>query len=246
MLAREYAQAVRDVTQRIEETQMDAIGEAAEAIADALSSGGAFWVHNIGHGGERELNHRAGGLVATKILSFGFNVSSPIAESLKGRPREEDVQPDLEAVRLAVRASEMRPGDVLIVASVSGRTARTVELARAASEMGITVVGLTSLEYTAEIESDHPSGDRLCDAADIVIDNCAPFGDAVLECDAYDHRVLPISGVAMITIGWMICAEVIERMKQRGTPPHVYMSVNRPGGREYNRQIESRYNELGY
>jgi len=246
MLAHDYAEAVREVTRRIEGTQMGAIGAAAQAIADALTSGGAFWVHNIGHGGEQELTHRAGGLLATKIFSFTCAVSSPIAECLRGRPRPEPVEPALERIRLAVRTSELRAGDVLMVASVSGRTLGTVELARAASEMGVTVIGLTSLEYTAQIQSDHPSGEKLCDAADIVIDNCAPFGDACLEAQAYEHRVLPISGVAMAVIGWMICAEVIERMTTMGTPPHVFMSVNRPGGREYNAQAEREYNQRGY
>lgn len=246
MLAADYAQAVREITERIERTQMDNIGAAAEAIANALSSGGAFWVHHIGHGGELELHHRAGGLLATKILNFSCSVSSPIAESLRGRPRPEPVEPALEQIRLAVRLSELRAGDVLMVASVSGRTLQTVELALAARAIGVTVIGLTSLEYTAQIESDHPSGQKLCDAATIVIDNCAPFGDACLEAPGYEHRVLPISGVAMTVIGWMICADVIERMSARGTPPHVYMSVNRPGGREYNQQAEREYNERGY
>lgn len=246
VLAKAYAQAVRDVTERIERTQLAAIGEAAEAIARALTNGGAFWVHRIGHGGEMELNHRAGGLLATKIFSFSSSVSSPIAECNRGRPRPEPVEADLEQVRLAVRTSEMRPGDVLMVASVSGRTRRTVELARAASEMGMTVIGLTSLEYTAQVEADHPSGDKLCDAADIVIDNCAPFGDAVVEAQAYEHKVLPISGVAMTTIGWMICGDVIDRMTAMGAPPHAYMSANRPGGREYNQRAEAEYNSLGY
>jgi uncharacterized phosphosugar-binding protein len=246
MLAGDYAEAVRAITRRIEETQMANIGAAAEAITNALSSGGAFWVHRIGHGGELELHHRAGGLLATNIFSFNCAVSSPIAECLRGRPRPEPVEPVIEQVRLAVRLSELRAGDALMVASVSGRTLQTVELALAARALGVTVIGLTSLEYTAQVESDHPSGQKLCDAAGIVIDNCAPFGDACLEAPGYEHRVLPISGVAMTVIGWMICADVIERMSARGTPPHVYMSVNRPGGREYNQQAEREYNQRGY
>ena len=79
----------------------------------------------------------------------------------------------IEQVRLAVRLSELRAGDALMVASVSGRTLQTVELALAARALGVTVIGLTSLEYTAQVESDHPSGQKLCDAAGIVIDNCA-------------------------------------------------------------------------
>ena len=115
----------------------------------------AFWVHRIGHGGELELHHRAGGLLATNIFSFNCAVSSPIAECLRGRPRPEPVEPVIEQVRLAVRLSELRAGDALMVASVSGRTLQTVELALAARALGVTVIGLTSLEYTAQVESDH-------------------------------------------------------------------------------------------
>jgi uncharacterized phosphosugar-binding protein len=246
VLAHRYADAVREVVTRIEATQMPQIQRAAEALANTLTSGGAFWVYGLGHGGEQELTGRAGGLMAAKIFSFGFHVSSPIAECLKGRPRPEPIEADLEQVRLAVRCSEMRAGDVLMLASVSGRNRVPIELTLAARAAGVTVIGITSLEYTAQVESLHPSGKKLCDVADIVIDNCAPFGDACLEAEGYEHKVLPISGIAQVTIGWMICAEAIERMAAMGKPAHIYMSVNRPGGAEFNERAMKEYNELGY
>ncbi len=246
MLAYKYAEAVHDIVTRIATTQMDNIQRAAGAVADSLAGGGAFWLHGIGHGGEQELAGRAGGLLAARIFSFSFNVSSPIAECLKDRPRPSPLEPDLQAIRLAVNSSQMRSGDVLMLASVSGRNRAPVELALAARDIGVTVIGLTSLEYTAQVTSLHPSGKKLCDVADIVIDNCAPFGDACIAVEGYEHKALPISGIAHITIGWMICAEVIEKMQAMGKPPHVYMSVNRPGGAEYNEQALKEYNETGY
>ena len=251
MLAHKFAEAVRETVTRVESTQMANIQRAAEAIAKSLANGGAFWVYQIGHGGERELTNRAGGLMATRVFSFGFHVDSPISNALKNRPRGSGADPqsvhlDLETICLAVKRSEMRAGDVIMLASVSGKNREPIELALAAKSIGATVVGITSLEYTAQVESLHPSGKKLCDVADIVIDNCALFGDACIEVPGYEQKALPISGVAQITIGWMICGEVIERMQAVGRPPHVYMSQNRPGGAEYNEKALKEYNETGY
>lgn len=246
MLASRFAEAVREVAARIEATQMDSIRRAGEAIARALANGGAFWVHGIGHGGEQELTNRAGGLMATRIFSFGLRVESPVAECLRGRPHQDGEDLDLEVVRLAVRRSELRRGDVLMLASVSGRNREPIELALAARAAGVTVIGLTSLAYTAQVTSLHPSGKKLCEVADIVVDNCAPFGDACVEAPGYEHKVLPISGVTQITIGWMICGEAIEQLQRLGKQAHVFMSQNRPEGAEYNRRMLEEYHRTGY
>jgi uncharacterized phosphosugar-binding protein len=247
MLAHRFADAVHETIKRIEATQMESIGRAADLIAAALANGGAFWVYQLGHGGERELTNRAGGLMATRVFSFGFHVESPIAESLKNRPRAAGAADvDLETVRLAVKRSAMRAGDVLMLASVSGKNRDPIELTLAAQGVGAKVIGITSLEYTAQVESLHPSGKKLCDVADVVIDNCAPFGDACVEVPGYEQKALPISGVAQIAIGWMVCAEVIEKLQAMGKPPHVYMSQNRPGGAEYNERALREYSETGY
>jgi len=246
MLSQRYAQAAREALTRIEKTQRDNIERAAQAIAHSLLNGGAFWLYGIGHGGELELSNRAGGLMAARVFSFSCHVSSPLADCRKGRPRPEPVNAELEQVRVAVRTSEMRAGDVLLLASVSGRNVRPIELTLAAQEIGVTVIAMTSLEYTAEVESLHPSGKRLCEVADIVIDNCAPWGDACVEAEGYEHKVLPLSGLTQTAIGWMICGEVIEKMQALGKPAHVYVSHNRPGGPEHNEKALREYNEVGY
>lgn len=245
-LAERYAEVARETLERVAQTQLGAIRRAGEAVARALANGGVFWLYRLGHGGEQDLLHRAGGLVAARPFGFSLEVSSRPPKARRGRPGGECVEADLEAVRLAVRASEMRGGDVLLLSSVSGRNRVPVELAREARRLGVTVVGVTSREYTAQVESAHPSGEKLCDVADIVIDNCAPFGDACIEVEGYEHKALPISGLAHLLIAWMICGEAIERMAAMGKRPHVYQSVNRPGGGEYNERAERECDRLGY
>ena len=40
---------------------------------------------------------------------------------------------------------------------------------------------MTSLEHTKRVTPKHPSGKRLYEVADVVLDNRAPFGDSTLE-----------------------------------------------------------------
>ena len=245
MVGHLYAQAARELLDRLEATQAENISRAAEAIAQALTHGGALWLYGIGHGGEQELSNRAGGLLAARIFSFQCHVNSPVAECLHDRPRPAPVEADLEQVRLAVRTSEMRAGDVLLTASVSGRNRVPIELALVCRDLGMTVIALTSLAYTAAVESLHPSGQKLCEVASLVVDNCAPLGDAGVAVDYYPHKILPLSGLAHTVLGWMICGEAIEKMQAAGTPAHVYMSHNRPGGPEYNQAALAEYNRTG-
>ncbi len=153
---------------------------------------------------------------------------------------------DLETVRFALRASELRAGDVLVLGSVSGRNRGPVELAMAAREAGARVIGITSLDYTAQVQSAHPSGKKLCDVVDVVIDNGAPYGDAAVDIDGFDFKLLPVSGVGATVAGWMLWGRVMEKMAEAGDPPSVYISVNREGGQQHYEKTKADYNKRGY
>ncbi|HEY3398451.1 MAG TPA: sugar isomerase domain-containing protein [Armatimonadota bacterium] len=246
MLAESYAQAAHAALDRLVASQLENLDRGADLIVHALTHGGALWLYGIGHGGELELFNRAGGLMAARLLTFSSQVSSPVAECLRDRPRPEPINVDIEQTRLAVKTSELRAGDVLLLASVSGRNVRPVELSLACRELGMTVIAMTSLEYTAQVDSAHPSGKKLCEVADVVLDNGAPFGDAGVTAEGYEYPVLPLSGLAQTALGWMLCAQVLEKMAALGTPAHVYISHNRPGGPEFNAAALKLFNETGY
>ena len=73
---------------------------------------------------------------------------------------------------------QLRPGDVLFVGSVSGKTANVVELALQARANGLFVIALTALDYSAKLISEHPSGKRLYEAADLVLTTARPMAMA--------------------------------------------------------------------
>ena len=75
------------------------------------------------------------------------------------------------------------PEDVFVIASNSGVNGSIVGMALAAKEHGHGVIAVTSLEHTARVTPKHPSGERLSEVADVVIDNLAPYGDTTLTLD---------------------------------------------------------------
>jgi uncharacterized phosphosugar-binding protein len=134
----------------------------------------------------------------------------------------------------------------MLAGSVSGRGRPAVELALGCRELGVKTVGITSLAYSRQVESAHPSGSKLCDVVDVVIDHGAPYGDASVEIPGYDFKLLPVSGVASATAGHMIFGAVMEKMAALGKPATIYMSVNRPNGMDFYKNAVEQYNQRGY
>ena len=246
MLARHYLSTIHNLLDRLGGEQIANIEKAGEMIAECWASGGAVFITDMGHGTAQEMTNRAGGLMALRRFGFGMHLDNPVAECRQNRPRPEPVEADLEHIRTAVRTSQIRAGDVVLVGSVSGRNRMPIELAMECRRIGAKVIVLTALEYTANVTSAHPSGKKLADVGDLVVDLCAPYGDASLEVEGLPVKALPVSGVAFIAILWMICGEAIEKALARGIRPHVYMSANRPDGPEFNEKELAEYNETGH
>lgn len=241
-----YLHAVRTVLDHLETTQLPAIEEAADLVVHALRNQGAIFCWEIGHGIQHDFINRAGGLAAVHPFTFNFESPNPLPDVLKQRPQAETIDQEVEAVRLAVKSGALRAGDVLVLGSVSGKSAKPVELTLACREHGVKVIGFTSMVYTAKVESAHPSGKKLCDVVDVVIDNGAPYGDAAVEISGLDRNALPVSGVGMSVAGWMIWGRAIEKMASAGDPPTVFMSFNRARGREIYDISLAEYKTRGY
>ena len=246
MLAESYLSTVHALLDRIGAEQMANIEKAGEMIAECWVSGGAVFITDMGHGTAQELTNRAGGLMSLRRFGFGMHLDNPIAECQQNRQRPEPIEPDLEHVGAAVRTSQLRAGDVVLVGSVSGRNRAPIEMAIQCREIGCKVIVLTALEYTAQVTSAHPSGKKLADAGDLVIDICAPYGDASQEVEGLPCKVLPISGIGFIAVLWAICGTAMEKMLEKGLRPHVYTSHNREGGPEFNEKELAEYNKTGY
>ncbi len=238
----DYFNAIQNVVSELGSDELDNIQQAARICADSIAGGGVVHIHDTGHMLTSELIGRAGGLVGMTPFSFGLNVNSP--NSFREKNRE---QPNLtaEMVSLALKRSNIKPGDVLFVGSVSGKSEQPVEVALQARKMGVTVIAITAVAYSSKLESQHPSGKLLYEVADLVIDNHAPYGDAMLEVEGLDAKVCPASGIAAACIMWAVTAGTVENLIAKGIAPTVYKSVNAPGGPEDVQARQERYKELG-
>ncbi len=239
-----YFEAIQTVITALEKDESRAIAQVGRLAAESIKNGGVLHVYDTGHMLTSELMGRAGGLLAWSPLTFSLTVHNP------NRFRDKDPAPppdDLEdLVKMALRRSSVRKGDLLFVGSVSGKTAHPVEVALQGKDIGAIVIGLTSVEHSRVLQSQHPSGKRLFEVADLVLDNHAPVGDAMLEFPGFDRRVSPASGLAAACAMWAVNARIVECLLEMGIQPSVYSSVNLPDGPENVRNIEARYTEVGY
>jgi len=243
MLTSDYFDAISARIRKVRRREGENIRHIAEICAHAIEVGGVVHIHDTGHMLNSELIHRAGGLAGLTPFTFGMNVHNPNAfrESHPDAPNA-----TAETVALALKKSNVRPGDVMFIGSVSGKSEQVVELAIQAREMGVTTVAITSLAYSKELESQHPSGKKLYEVTELVLDNHAPYGDAMLTVEGMDVPICPASGIAAACIMWAVCAGIVEYLLANGIQPTVFKSVNAPGGPEDVKARGERYKEKGY
>jgi uncharacterized phosphosugar-binding protein len=234
----EYLDALIELLKEVRETQGQMIARAAEMVADALAADHLIYVFGPTHAGivAQELFYRAGGLVPVNpILPPGLTC---------------DVRPITFTTRLErmpgygsqiIAASAIGPGDVLIVASVSGRNAVAVEVAQGGKARGAAVIALTSLQYSRSVTPRQAGQPRLYEVADLVLDNRAPVGDALIALPGLHGRVGPSSTVTGTAILNAVVVRAVALLQQRGIEAPVFVSANVEGGYEHNSRWLERY-----
>lgn len=231
---------VREQLDRIESTQGPTVDRAAELIAASLRKDGVLQVFGTGHSEAlaMELCGRAGGLIPTNklalrdLITFGGQDPSLLAD-----PKAER---DPQLARRVWDLAPIGPADAFVIASQSGGNGSTVEMAQITREEGHPLIAITSLEHSQRITSRHPSGKRLFELADVVIDNAAPYGDAVLDLPG-GGKACAISSIGNAVIAQLIVAGVTARLLAADVEPPIYLSANIAEGDAHNDVWEARY-----
>lgn len=235
MLYQQYWQQIGLALDHVMNTQKDAIEKAAKLVCDCFLADGQLYVFGCGHShliGE-DLFYRAGGnasvcaMLDPDLMLHAGAVKSSHYEKMTGL-----AEPIFQRYGL-------RRKDVLLVISTSGINSVPVEMAMCAKEKKIPVIAIVSMAY-AQDESRHPSGKKLHDVADIVIDNGVCHGDAAVELKS-GQKVGPASTITGCFIAQSIVVQADEWMEQQGDTPPVYVSGNLPGGMKRNRELIRRY-----
>ncbi|MCW6005608.1 SIS domain-containing protein [Micromonospora sp. CPCC 205371] len=234
-----YLKVVTETIDRVASGQRDEVGRAAELIVSALRAGGVVQAFGTGHSEAlaMEIAGRAGGLVPTNRIALRDLV-------LRGGEPASILGPflerDLTVAHKLYALAPIEPADVFVLASNSGVNGAMVEFAILVKERGHGLIAITSREHSERVESRHPSGRKLADVADVVLDNGAPYGDATLPLPG-GGAVGAVSSITAALLAQQIVVEVVRRMVEAGERPPVYLSANIPGGDDHNSELEARY-----
>lgn len=235
-----FLDVVRSTIDTVAAEQRAGVRSAAELIRGSLRSGGVLQAFGTGHSEAfaMELACRAGGLVPTNRIALRDVVL------LGGDPQDTLADPLLERApetgRRLFELTAAEPADVFLIASNSGANGSVVEFARQVKAHGHPLIAVTSMAHTTRVESRHPEGGRLFEIADVVLDNGAPYGDAVLPLPG-GGAACGVSSITAALLAQMMIAEVIGAQLAEGEQPPVYLSANIPGGHENNLELEARY-----
>ena len=234
------AEVMRAAVDKVIDTQPANITAAAELVAAAILDDGVIQMFGTGHSRTfaQEVVGRAGGLIPANALAVKDLVmygDTPPSEILDPHLERD---PALAARILAL--CDVRPPDVFIIGSNSGGNGTVVEFARLVKERGHRVVAVTSLDHSRRITSRHPSGLRLFELADVVIDNGGVLGDAALQLPS-GRRIGATSSLTSVLIAQLLVAEVCGLLLRRQADVPVFVSANVPGGDEHNERVFAHY-----
>ena len=237
---------LHEATTRIDaltaEADAGALTPAIDLIVESLAAGGVVQAFGTGHSEAfaMEIAGRAGGLIATNRIALRDVVlrGSRGVDILGGGS---SLERDPAVVDELFEVSPIGEHDVFIIASNSGVNGSIVGMALKAKQTGHKVIAVTSIEHTDAVEPKHPSGLKLRDVADVVIDNKAPYGDATLELAGV--KVGAISSITAAFIAQLLTVAVAQRISEGGDTPPVYISANIPGGDEHNKALEDLYGD---
>ena len=199
------------------DTQKDNLEEVAKAMADCMANDGVVHVFGSGHsvGLGIDIKNRLGALVPIHIMEMSDFVTKG-GVSLEDFTNPKDIferKPNV-AGKL-YNLYDIKPQDIFIVISNSGINGIVIDIAKLAKEHGHKVVIITSMKHTLAEEPRHPSGKKLYEFGDIVIDNCGPHGDALIQTDGV-AKVCSVSSICNNCIAQSMAARTIELLKEKG------------------------------
>jgi uncharacterized phosphosugar-binding protein len=241
----EYLDRCAGIIAQVRETQMGSIALAAQWCAEAIAQRGL--VHLFGTGHSRMVVEE----IWPRYGSFpGFH---PIVE-LSMTHHTQVVGANGQRQAMWIERQEglgevilsnfiFRPYDVMMVFSTSGTNGVVVDVALGSKARGMKVIALVSAEYSKLLPSGHSSGKKLIDIADLVIDNCAPPGDSMVQVKGVDVPVGPGSTIGNTAVVNAMKCMIAAELARRGQPPLVLAGSFAMGAEASKTRFEASYND---
>ena len=232
-----YLKNILSLLEKMENTQEKVIEQVAEVCAGCIADGGLLYFFGTGHSHMicEEPFYRAGGLACVyPILETDLMLHEGASKS-SGYERLEGLG------NVVIANTSIGKGDVLFIASNSGRNCAVIDAAMEAKKRGAITVAITSMNHTTQVASRHSSGLNLFQVCDYVLDNGGELGDASVELAGLGQKIAPTSSVIDITLVNLIVVNTVERLLQKGMMPPLFMSANTDAGDEANKGVLENY-----
>ena len=232
-----YLRNILRLLEKLEATQEEVIDRVAAVCADAISQGGLLYFFGTGHSHMicEEPFYRAGGLACVyPILETDLMLHEGASKS-SGYERLEGLG------NLVISNTGLSKGDVLFIASNSGRNCAVIDAALEAKKRGAVTVAITSMNHTTQVASRHSSGLNLYQVCDYVLDNGGEIGDASVALPGLEQKIAPTSSVIDITLVNLILVNTVELLLQKGIQPPIFMSANTDQGDAANEAVLKAY-----
>ncbi|MFT5466143.1 MAG: putative phosphosugar-binding protein [Verrucomicrobiales bacterium] len=234
----------REILETVE-AQSEAIHKAADWFAETILAG--QMVHVFGSGHSRIMVEE----MWPRYGSFpGFN---PIVElsltfhnlvvGANGQRQAMFLENVSGLAARVLRNFDLKDGDCALVISSSGSNIVPIEMAEEFQRRGVRVVGLVSKLHADASSSKHPSGKKLTDFSDLVLDTGAPVGDAMVTLEGLETPVAPGSTVGGCLLVNSVKAEVAQRLVAAGQPPKVLTASAVIGSERASEIFEAAYDE---
>jgi len=229
-----YFDTITNILKNVLATQHDAMEKAAQILKNASINGHNIYAFGCSHAGliTLDLYYRTGGMATINpVRAPGLCLDVDPATLTSQMERLEGYG------RIIMDALQLSSGDVVIIHSVSGRNNVTVDAALRARERNAIVIALTNMAMSTQVKSRHPSGLKLYQTTDVVLDNCGTLGDASLSIPGLPDHVGPTSTAIGATILNAVVARAIALITEESHIAPVFISANLDGGDEHNARI---------
>ncbi len=241
MLAKKWLENARSIMDKIEETQLENITNAATEMADSIEAG--RWVHTFGCGHStlpvEEMYPRIGGFVGFHpIIELPLSFFTHIVGDM-------GVHQFIFLERVEGYGDQIMKGynfderDTMWLFSHTGINNVNIDVALRSKELGMTVVVFGSAAESMGKKSRHSSGKNIFEIADIVVDSCVPLQDASVDLKNHQDKIGPLSTHAYVTIVWMTITTVAEILADRGVKLYIHPSHNVPGDTTAHKRLDA-------
>jgi len=234
-----YSASIVKMLENIKEREKHNILAVATLMANEIALDKLVHVYGTGgHSimGAEEMFMRSGGLVhINPLLDQGMSLvfGVKMIERVPGY------------AKLILDYYEIQEDDLLMIISIPGINAVTIDAALEGKRRGATVVGISSREFCEHVPhghaARHPSNKNLPDVVDVFIDTHVPFGDVCVEIPGCTAKLAPLSTISHAFIVNALAIETARLLTFQGLEAPVWISQNIPGGDEKNQAYYKAY-----